>query len=264
MRFTFRLMRETIPGDVLLSVARAATGQPDGCVDHAELTPAGHRVENTTTHSLDRLTGALTDGTPFSVFVKRLHPASASPAWSLIPEEFRPAVLEELDWLDEPRVYRSALGLDLPEGVRLPAVFRIDEAPARVTLWMEDVPDCGRWDVERYRRAAVALGRLAAHWPEERAATVLGLHRRPLDGLFHGKVTHLDRRVQADDRFWAEPAIASVVDERHRADLERLAHAVPGWLRRIERLPHGLAHGDATPDNLREPGDGAIVAIDWS
>lgn len=29
-------------------------------------------------------------------------------------------------------------------------------------------------------------------------------------------------------------------------------------------LPHGLAHGDASPANLHEPGDGTVVALDWS
>ena len=28
--------------------------------------------------------------------------------------------------------------------------------------------------------------------------------------------------------------------------------------------PSGVCHGDATPDNFREPGDGTVVALDWS
>lgn len=257
-------MHEDIPHDVLVSVARAATNRPDGSVECAHLAPAAHRVENMTTHRLDRLTGVLTDGTPFSVFVKCLHPASESLVWPFVPEEHRAVVLEELDWLDEPRLYRSPLATDLPNGLRLPAIFRIDEAVARVTIWMEDVPDHESWDVDRYHRAAVALGRLAGHWPEARATSVLGVRRRPLVRLFHGKITHLDLSTQADDRFWAAPEVAAVVDDRHRADLEALAAAMPRQLGRLERLPHALGHGDATPDNLREPGDGSTVAIDWS
>jgi hypothetical protein len=129
---------------------------------------------------------------------------------------------------------------------------------------MEDVADAGPWDLDRYRRAAVALGRLAGSWPEERATLELGLARRPLERLFFGKIAHVDLRLQAEDDFWLDPAVASAVDDRHRADLARLAEVVPELLERATRLPHGLAHGDAAPDNLREPGDGSIVAVDWS
>jgi Ser/Thr protein kinase RdoA (MazF antagonist) len=101
-------------------------------------------------------------------------------------------------------------------------------------------------------------------WPEERAAAELGMRRRPLDGLFFGKVVHHDLVRLADDRLWQDPAVASVVDAGHRTDLARLADAVPQLLRRVEGLPHGVSHGDATPDNLLEPGDGTVVAIDWS
>ncbi len=43
-----------------------------------------------------------------------------------------------------------------------------------------------------------------------------------------------------------------------------LAGASPALLDPAEELPHGLAHGDATPANLHEPGDGTLVAFDWS
>ncbi|HMS46764.1 MAG TPA: phosphotransferase [Candidatus Microthrix sp.] len=43
-----------------------------------------------------------------------------------------------------------------------------------------------------------------------------------------------------------------------------MAGAAPALLDRAEALPHGLAHGDASPTNLHEPGDGTVVAFDWS
>jgi Ser/Thr protein kinase RdoA (MazF antagonist) len=58
--------------------------------------------------------------------------------------------------------------------------------------------------------------------------------------------------------------VQSAVDDHHRSDLARLAEAVPGLLARLANLPTGVCHGDATPDNFREPGDGTMVALDWS
>jgi hypothetical protein len=217
-----------------------------------------------TTAGLGRVSGTTADGTPWSAFVKALHPASESPIWAMIPPEHHAQVLAELDWLDEPRVYRSGLAAQLPDGLRMPALHHLEEAPSRITLWLEDVADVGRWDLERYARAARVLGRLSGTWPEERAATELGMGRRPIDGLFFGKITHRDLPILADDGFWADPDVAPVVDGGHRSDLGRLADAVPALLERLHRLPHGMAHGDAAPANLLEPGDGTVVAIDWS
>jgi hypothetical protein len=146
----------------------------------------------------------------------------------------------------------------------MPLVYAIDETPDLVTLWMENVDDVTPWDLDRYRRSAAALGRLGARWPGDRASQQIGMGSRPIAGLFFGKVTNNDLVIQADDAFWASDVVASVVDSRHRSDLFRLADSMPSMIEELERLPHGMCHGDAAPDNLREPGDGSIVAIDWS
>lgn len=173
-------------------------------------------------------------------------------------------MLRELNWLDEPRVYRSGLEAAMPEGLRLPVLYGVDDASESITLWIEDVDDVTPWDIDRYRRSAAALGRLGARWPGDSAALALGMGPRPIAGLFFGKVTNHDLIIQADDAFWASEMVASVVDGRHRADLFRLAEAMPAMIASLDTLPLGLCHGDAAPDNLREPGDGSIVAIDWS
>jgi len=248
--------------DDVEAIVHAATGRgPD--LATWELAPAGH-VENMTTDRLERLRGTFADGTPWSVFVKTLRPASDSPMWQEIPEVFRPSVLDDLNWLDEPRVYGCGLADDMPPAMRLPAIHRVDRTPSRVVLWMEDVDDVTPWDLERFGRCAEALGRLAGRWPDARATTELGLGRRPMGQLFFGKIVHLDLVVQADDAFWAQPAVAAVADARHRADLSRLADAMPALLARIEQLPHAVAHGDASPANFLDPGDGRMVAVDWS
>ena len=235
-------------------------------IEHARAwprTPLGHRVANMTTSSLYRATGAWPDGTPASVVVKALHPASKSPLFDDIPPQFHADVLRDLDWLDEPRVYRSGLAEAMPAGLRMPVVHAIDEAPELVTLWLEDVDDVTDWDLARYRRSAAALGRLGARWPGE-TATALGIGHRSIAGMFFGKVVHHDLTVQSDDAFWTNPLVAGAVDGQFRADLFRLAELMPALLAELDGLPRGMCHGDAAPDNLREPGDGTIVAIDWS
>ncbi len=249
---------------MLLPVALAAAGRDEGRLGTWQVAASPHRVENMTTHSLDRITGTFADGSRWSVFVKVLHPASESPLWASIPEEHRPQVLEELNWLDEPSVYRSGLADQMPAGLRLPQVFQVDEEPARITLWLEDVADPGQWDLDRYHRAAAALGWLSGSWPEERARALLGMRRRPLHGLFYGKIMNNDLPLLADDHLWRDPAVTGSAGRRCRAEVAELAVIVPKLLDRLEQLPHGIAHGDAAPNNLLEPQVGMTVAVDWS
>lgn len=228
-------------------------------------TPLDHRLENMTTHRLERRRGDLPDGTSWSLVVKTLQPASAHPAFASIPEAFHDQVLEDLDWRDEPHLYRSGLGAALPPPLRMPDVHAvIEEGPALVSIWMEDVEDRTPWDLARYRRTAEALGALGGRWSGEQAAATFGLDGRDIGRLFSGKVLNHDLPLQADDAFWTDPAVADRVDAHHRRDLGHLAELVPNLLGAIAAAPSGVCHGDASPDNFREPGDGTVVALDWS
>ncbi|MGF1598823.1 MAG: phosphotransferase [Acidimicrobiales bacterium] len=250
--------------EILATVARAATASPATVVTSSS-EPLGHRVENLTTARLDRLQLTLDDGTAVTVVAKTLRPASAAPAFAFIPPEHHRQVLEDLHWLDEPDVYRSGLGAALPEPLRMPLVHLVDDtADDLITVWMEDVDDVVPWSLDRYRRTAMALGALAGRWTGPEAADAFGLRTRAIERLFFGKVTFLDLPLQAYDAFWADPHVQAAVDDRHRIDLARLAAAVPALLARLTTLPSGVCHGDATPDNFRQPGDGTVVALDWS
>jgi hypothetical protein len=250
--------------EVLSAVARAATAST-ATVAAWTSESLGHRVENLTTAGLDRVRLTLDDGTAFSVVAKTLRPASAAPAFADIPPEHHQQVLEDLHWLDEPDVYRSGLGAALPEPLRMPAVHLFDDTDDDViVIWMEDVDDVMPWSLDRYRRTATVLGALAGRWTGPDAAGAFDLHGRMIDRLFFGKITFLDLPLQADDEFWSDPHVRAAVDSRHRADLARLADAVPGLLAQLASLPTGVCHGDATPDNFREPADGTVVALDWS
>jgi len=246
-------------------VALAAAGADTGTVVSWSAAPLAHRVENLTTARLERVQGALDDGTPWSVVAKTIRPASESPLFAAIPEEHHAQVLEDLRWLDEPDVYRSGLGSQLPAPLRMPTIHDVEPCGSTgLTMWMEDVDDLTPWDLGRYRRTAEALGALGGRWYGDAAAGGFGLRRRDIARLFFGKVVHLDMPLQAADEFWEDPEIAAVVDCDHRTDLHRVAEAIPGLLEQLALVPNGVCHGDATPDNFREPGDGTLVAIDWS
>jgi hypothetical protein len=250
--------------EIVAAVARAATDSAAAVAAWASES-LGHRVENLTTARLDRVRLTLENGTALTVVAKTLRPASAAPAFTAIPPEHHQQVLEDLHWLDEPDVYRSGLGAALPDPLRMPTVHLVDDTvDGLVTVWMEDVDDVVPWSLDRYRRTATALGALAGRWTGPDAAGAFGLHGRAIERLFFGKITFLDLPLQADDAFWADPHVRAAVDDRHRADLARLADAVPRLLARLTTLPSGVCHGDATPDNFREPGDATVVALDWS
>lgn len=252
--------------DRLAAVVRRATGRDDAVIATATARPAAHRVSNMTTAALTRVRGRLVDGTPWRVFAKTLHPVWCAPEWDRIPPEAHEEAKRDLDWQDEPRIYRGPLAKDLPAGMRLPRLLAVDEGDERITLWLEEVDDVGAWDAARHRRTARRLGRLAGRWSERRALQELGVRRRPLAQLFHGKISHVDLPALATDAAWRTPALRDAT-ARHgdlRGDLQRLAAVTPMLVDRYEELPHALAHGDATPDNLREPDTGDTVAIDLS
>ena len=249
--------------DVIARVASSIAGGRDPAGAMWEVSPVGP-VENMTTRSLDRVAGTLADGTPWSVIAKTLHPASDSPIWQFIPAAFRDQVIEDLNWLDEPRVYESGLRDALPAPLRMPEVFAVDRSESTVTIWMEDVADSAPWDLARFGRTALALGRLVGRVPGTTAVSEFGMGRRPMSRLFFGKISNFDLLVQREEEFWSDPVLSSVVDDRHRDDLYRLAASMPELLERLERLPHAMAHGDASTGNLLQPGFDEIVAIDWS
>ncbi len=254
-----------VRADERIQIARRAAGVAEGTVTSWSRAPLTHRVENLTTASLDRVRGVLDDGSTWSVVAKTLHPASESPMYAFIPVEHRSQVLEDLHWLNEPDVYRSGLGAQLPPPLRMPTIHSIDvEGPDRVTIWMEDVDDVAPWDLGRYRRTAEALGTLGGRWCGGDAEERFDLRPRDIARLFFGKIMHHDLPLQAADGFWDAPEVSAVVDTEHRRDLLELAAVIPLLLERLTLVPRGVCHGDATPDNFREPAVGDLVALDWS
>jgi hypothetical protein len=248
---------------VLTSVLRAATWRSEPAIAHVERHVLA-RTDNMTTESIDRVVVTLADGTTQSVVAKTLRPVASSPAFAEIPEDFHEMVQATLDWRDEPTFWRCGAAGDLPAPMRVPQLFEIEDQGHRVVIWMEDVADVVPWTSERYERTAWCLGAMAGRHRAERATDQFGIGPRDIGDLFFGKIMNLDLPMQADPAFWNLPAIRDCVDADYRTDLFRLAEAMPAMIARLADLPSALCHGDACPANFLEPGDGTVVAIDWS
>ena len=149
----------------------------DVCVEEV-----AYDIPAITTASRHWVSGTATtaDGTePWRIFVKHIQSWERHPFFQYVPAEFQEMAAAAVPWRTEAEVYRSDLAERLPEGLTMPRaldVVDLDELSAAV--WIEDVsaPEVA-WDLERYRRAAYLLGRLAAsptslRWP--RCATSSG------------------------------------------------------------------------------------------
>lgn len=256
--------------EAALTAVRRAFGREPAPVEQWRLDADPVPFTNMTTAALARVRGTFADDEDapgWSLFVKTVQSPSQSPLWSLIPPSLRTRTLDELPWRAEVDLYRSAVSGWLPPGIRLPVVHAIEELGSeRTAIWMEDAADtAGRWDLERYRRAARALGRMAGRLPEGGIPTDLPVRRRDLRHYFSGRIAQGVLPGLSSDETWGHPLVTTSVDERLRADLTDLVATVPSILSRLDELPRTLAHGDACPQNLLADSSGeGLVMIDWA
>ncbi len=252
--------------DIARVLAKAAPADP---IAAWEATAVPYPVLTPSTESLDRVVGVTADGRRVHVFAKTIRSMRHWPLIGMLPEAQREAAIARFPWRVEAEVYASPLVRDLPDGLRAPRIYAIDDlGDDRIRLWMEDVPDTGAvWDAGRYSSAARRLGRLAGRTLRD------GLPSGAPD-LFAGLRMLWAMRIATtlipalrDAATWRHPLMAAVArsDPALRDDLLALADVAPSILDRLDALPRGLAHGDACPQNLLpDPlrGDG-LVAIDW-
>lgn len=253
---------------VVTAVARAATGRPHAEVDPATVRVTAVPVVAMATGGLARVRGTVADRdgrTGWSVVVKVVQSPDRSPIWTQIPPEFHAITLAQVPWRTEPDLYGSALPDALPDGLRMPAIHRVDEIDDRsAAIWMEDVTEVGGpWTPDDHRRAGRLLGRLAGRFPADAPPVPLRLRQADLRHYFTGRVSHAVLPALRDDAVWAHPLIATVVDARLRGDLLALAEDGATVLDLVDGLPRTLAHGDACPQNLLRCVDGDLVAVDW-
>ena len=253
----------------LADLVRAATGDPGATPLTAVAEPIDYLVGTPSTAALIRMRGTarLGDGqqADWSIFVKRLQSPRHWDQIHLIPEAFRAEFLEQLPWRLEIAVHRSTLASLLPDGMRLPVVYRIDETPDdRATLWMEDVAqDSSRWDLDRFRRAAYLLGVLSGRRLPDKVEPLLPRPRITEPGI--GLRYYFANRVRvgalgpyAHDGLWRHPLLSSALCQtgerrRLRDDLLATAERAEELFAGLDALPQCYQHGDASPQNLLVP-----------
>ncbi|MCW2876608.1 MAG: Phosphotransferase enzyme family protein [Sphaerisporangium sp.] len=248
-------------------VVRTAVGREDAEIGDWYVEPVNYHSLTPSTISLSRVRGTTTWGESWSLFVKSIGSARYWPLISEVPEQMREEFIATFPWRAE--LDAHTCGLPLPDGLRLPRLFRVDDlGDERVVLWMEDVRVAPQgWALPRYRTAARLLGRLAAMRQVTESSPAYQASAGPgLRPYCAGRVEHGLLPILRNPATWEHPLVARHADPGLREDLLALAERIPALLDALDLLPQTLVHGDACPQNLLIPADGSaeFVAIDWS
>jgi hypothetical protein len=275
------LGRNALDDQEFAQLVRTITGRPDAEPGDVRVEPVDYLIGTPSTEALLRLfgTAVLADGstTDWSCFVKKLQSPRHWSQLHLVPEPFREAFLQNLPWRLEIAVHQSPMASLLPDGLRLPELYRVDvdDKDERGALWMENVIQApGPWPLERFERAAYLLGRLSARRQLHLVKPLLprGDVETPGVGLRYytnGRVMMGTLPVLADANTWRHPLLSTAVgnlgDHRLKEDLLALAERLPAVLDGLDALPQTYQHGDASPQNLlvSQDNEDEFVVIDW-
>lgn len=233
------------------------------------VTPDAYPVLTPSTESLDRVVAVSADGRRVCVFVKTLHSLRHWPMIEMIPQALREAAIAQFPWRVEADVYGSSLLRDLPDGLRAPRIYAIDDlGDDRLRIWMEDLPEASvTWDAARYATAARRLGQLAGRSLREGLPGGAPPLAPGIRFIFTSKTAIFDIPAIRSEEAWRHPLMAAAArsDPALRGDLLDLADEAPSIMDALDQLPHVLAHGDACPQNLLSDSlrDDGFVAIDW-
>ncbi|MEO8829029.1 phosphotransferase [Lapillicoccus sp.] len=202
---------------------------------------------------------------PFRIFVKHVQCWSRSPLFASVPPEIREMAAAGVPWRTEPLVYRSELAERLPTGLSMPTVlgvYDLDELSA--SMWLAEVPATDwPWDVDRYRRAAYLLGRLAGS-PTVAPLADLGAHAWTVRDYLEGRFRHQVVPMLDDDRLWSHPLLAHSFGPELRHRMRNAAVQAPRWVAELDGAPLVTGHGDACPNNLMgAPHRDNFVLIDF-
>jgi len=195
----------------------------------------------------------------WSVVLKLLrHGDQGSPAWRSgeAPDHW-------YYWRREADAFTSGALDRLTPPLRSPRCYGALERPdGSLALWMEDLSGLRPavdWDIARYRRAALDLGRAQGALS---AAPLMGswLAR---DWLRQYVIRHQDALAHLEDPdIWAHPLVRELLPRETPAECRAIWDAREDLLGLLDSLPPTLTHSDLHPGNLF--GDDETVAIDWS
>ena len=200
---------------------------------------------------------------PWRIFVKHIQSWGRHPFFQYVPAEFQEMAAASVPWRTEAQVYRSDLADRLPDGLAMPRaldVVDLDELSA--AIWIEDVtaPEVA-WDLDRYRRAAYLLGRLAASAAVAPLAALRDIEWS-LGSYVFGRVSVDVVPMLLGDDVWQHPLCAAF-DEALRDRLREAAGRAVDLAAEGDGLPWLTSHGDACPNNLLAGADDNIMMIDF-
>ena len=233
-----------------------------------EVSPVAYDLPSITTagrHWVSGQAATLNGAKPFRIFVKHVQCWSRSPLFEAVPLDIREVAAASVPWRTEPLVYRSDLAERLPDGLSMPmalGVYDLDERSA--SIWLAEVPATDwLWDLDRYRRAAYLLGRLAASSTVAPLASV-GEHAWTVRDYLEGRFRHQVVPMLHDHDLWLHPLLARSFGPAVRDRMRDAALQAPRWVAELEEAPHVTGHGDACPNNLLgAPDRNSLVLIDF-
>jgi Phosphotransferase enzyme family len=247
-------------------LGEAVLGQADVTLVAADFWPASYPTSTISTERLTHCRLTFSNGRTARIFVKEIRDVIHWPNLHLVPEHLRPTFINDFPWRLEIALYSNGFGCPLPEGMRLPQIYAIDELEAgRASIWMEDVEQCatGVWTLDTYARAAHLLGQLAARRRPGLVQPLAGTGGRlvgPNDTMrmmFGGRIANIFRPAIQSDQLWRHPTVAAALertgDRAVIGELRSLIAVAPQLLDDSDRLPMTYAHGDASPQNLLVP-----------
>jgi Phosphotransferase enzyme family len=202
---------------------------------------------------------------PYAFFVKHVQSWSRSPIFQQVPEAYRAMAARDFPWRTEGCVYRSDLSSRLPEGLRMPRAYGVQDIDDEsYALWLEAVPAAAvEWTPDRSARAAYLLGRLAAS-PAVAPLARVGDFPFRFNDYLSGRLAMQVLPILRSD-VWDHPAVAAAFDDELRARVLASLDRLADWAAEADALPVLTGHGDAAPNNLLVAADdpNGFVLIDY-
>ena len=170
-------------------------------------------------------------------------------------------------WKREALAYSSDLFDHLPEGIRAPEFYGVEElSDTIVRIWLEDLGDVKRryWSAVEYERAARLVGRLNAHpLPSEFEPPPNWWSRNASQHWFETMDSFMPRLEKAKK----DPFIGPLWSDDSISKLYEIRRAAPPLIELLAELPASISHGDVHAGNLSLPGRGNrtdAIIFDWS
>lgn len=256
-----------LPAGQIAGLARQALDAPSARLGDWRLEALDHQAVIETTGGIYRLHGDAWDGAQrrrWSVILKVIR----SPAENACtrPEEL-------CYWRRELLAYSSGLLARLPNGIRAPRCFGTRETSTGglplAWLWLETVggEDIERWDLQRFERAARALGQFGAAYlggaavPAEPWLCDEMLAQKMDSGEWWARYTNPASPKNA----WQHLPVQALFPPQQQERVLRLWAEKERLLAAHRALPRVLCHNDAHRANFALPArsDAPPVLLDW-